>query len=118
MINSKKFWLREEPASLTRLLVVSLCWKKKIEVINVDALSHAGHLRLLEPLSNHPARRFVHSDIRDGKALSELVDEEAPDAKMHLAAESYVDRSIEVPAAFIDTNIVGRYKLLNAVHQH
>ncbi|AQQ02458.1 dTDP-glucose 4,6-dehydratase [Roseibium algicola] len=85
------------------------------EVVTVDALTYAGNLASLAPVMEDRRHRFVQADIRDGEAMASLLETEAPDAVMHLAAESHVDRSIDGPAAFIDTNIVGTYTLLEAV---
>jgi len=85
------------------------------EVVTVDALTYAGNLASLAPVMEERRHRFVQADIRDGEAMASLLEAEAPDAVMHLAAESHVDRSIDGPAAFIDTNIVGTYTLLEAV---
>ncbi|MEW4459644.1 dTDP-glucose 4,6-dehydratase [Roseibium algicola] len=85
------------------------------EVVTVDALTYAGNLVSLAPVMEDRRHRFVQADIRDGEAMASLLEAEAPDAVMHLAAESHVDRSIDGPAAFIDTNIVGTYTLLEAV---
>jgi dTDP-glucose 4,6-dehydratase len=85
------------------------------EVVTVDALTYAGNLASLAPVMEDRRHRFVQADIRDGEVMTSLLEAEAPDAVMHLAAESHVDRSIDGPAAFIDTNIVGTYTLLEAV---
>ena len=84
------------------------------EIVNVDALTYAGNLESLAEIDGTPGYRFVHADIRDGRAMDQLLDDERPDAVMHLAAESHVDRSIDGPAAFVDTNVVGTYTLLEA----
>lgn len=89
-----------------------------VQVINLDALTYAGNLESLGPLRDHPRHHFVQGDIRDGAALATLLATHQPDAVMHLAAESHVDRSIDGPAAFIDTNIHGTYTLLEAVRAH
>ncbi len=89
-----------------------------VQVINLDALTYAGNLESLGPLRDHPRHHFVQGDIRDGAALAALLATHQPDAVMHLAAESHVDRSIDGPAAFIDTNIHGTYTLLEAVRAH
>jgi dTDP-glucose 4,6-dehydratase len=81
-------------------------------VLNVDKLTYAGNLESLAPVSDSPRYRFARADIGDAQAMSRLFEKFRPDAVMHLAAESHVDRSIDGPAAFIDTNIVGTYQLL------
>jgi dTDP-glucose 4,6-dehydratase len=86
------------------------------EVINVDALTYAGNLASLPGIDRHPHYHFVQQDICDGDSLLRLFAKLQPDAVMHLAAESHVDRSIDGPADFIQTNIVGTYNLLQAAH--
>ncbi|WP_373818447.1 dTDP-glucose 4,6-dehydratase [Glaesserella sp.] len=83
-------------------------------VINVDKLTYAGNLESLESVADHPRYAFKHVDICDKAALEAVFMEHQPDAVMHLAAESHVDRSIDGPSAFIATNIVGTYTLLEA----
>lgn len=85
-----------------------------VRVLNVDALTYAANLRSLTPIEDHPNYRFVQADVRDRHRMAELLAEERPDAVIHLAAESHVDRSIDGPAPFVDTNIVGTFALLEA----
>lgn len=87
-------------------------------VVNVDKLTYAGNLESLESIENHPRYVFEQVDICDAKALSRVFEQHQPDAVMHLAAESHVDRSIDGPAAFIETNIVGTYTLLEATRAY
>ncbi|WP_392558323.1 dTDP-glucose 4,6-dehydratase [Orbus mooreae] len=84
------------------------------EVINVDKLTYAGNLQSLDSISGSNRYYFEQVDICDRQALDKLFLHYQPDAVMHLAAESHVDRSIDGPAAFIETNIVGTYTLLEA----
>ena len=84
------------------------------EVVNVDALTYASCLENVAEVSDSPAYCFEHVDIRDPEALARVLADHRPDAVMHLAAESHVDRSIDGPGAFIDTNVVGTYTLLQA----
>ena len=83
------------------------------EVINVDKLTYAGNLSSIASVL--PSKRYVFCqvDICDQAALSKTFEEHQPDAVMHLAAESHVDRSIDDPGEFIRTNIVGTYQLLD-----
>jgi dTDP-glucose 4,6-dehydratase len=81
-------------------------------VVNVDSLTYAGNLDSLEVVAGHPWYAFAHVDIRDGDAIRRLLGEIRPRAVLHLAAESHVDRSIDAPGLFIDTNVVGTYTLL------
>jgi dTDP-glucose 4,6-dehydratase len=80
-------------------------------IINIDKLTYAGNLASI-PQAANPRYRFVRSDIADAAALRALFEEHQPDAVINLAAESHVDRSIDAPAAFITTNIVGTFTLL------
>ncbi len=84
------------------------------EIINLDKLTYAGNLANLTDIENQPNYRFVKGDIVDKKFIDDLFTREQPDAVIHLAAESHVDRSIESPMDFIMTNIVGTVNLLNA----
>ena len=84
-------------------------------VVNVDKLTYAGNLQSLAPLQADPRHRFVRADIGDAQAIRELLVEHQPRALIHFAAESHVDRSIESPSAFVQTNVVGTFTLLEAV---
>lgn len=83
-------------------------------VVNVDKLTYAGNLESLADVSNSDRYAFVQADICDRNAMDKIFSDHQPDAVMHLAAESHVDRSITGPAEFIETNIVGTYTLLEA----
>ncbi|UGY10498.1 dTDP-glucose 4,6-dehydratase [Phyllobacterium pellucidum] len=83
-------------------------------VVNLDKLTYAGNLTSLRQIENYPNYRFVQADICDDATMLDLLRSEKIDAVMHLAAESHVDRSIDGPGAFIETNIVGTFRLLNA----
>ncbi len=83
-------------------------------VVNVDALTYAGHKANVAPVADNPRYHVAKVDVTDREALDALFAQHRPDAVMHLAAESHVDRSIEGPAAFIQTNVVGTYMLLEA----
>jgi dTDP-glucose 4,6-dehydratase len=87
-------------------------------VVNFDKLTYAGNLDSLKEIEGSPDYCFVQGDIGDQAAVRELLSAEAIDIVMHLAAESHVDRSIDGPEAFIDTNIVGTFRLLNASLDH
>lgn len=88
------------------------------DVLNVDKLTYAGNLESLSEVCNDPRYQFAQVDICDSVEISKLLTNFKPDAIMHLAAESHVDRSIDGPAAFIQTNIVGTYSLLEAARQY
>jgi len=81
-------------------------------VINVDKLTYAGNLDSLTEVKKNPRYSFSQTDICDAKALESIFIEHQPDVVMHLAAESHVDRSIDGPKEFIETNIIGTYTLL------
>ena len=83
-------------------------------VINVDKLTYAGNLDSLIDIENNSRYSFCKIDICDRSALDKIFTEHQPDVVMHLAAESHVDRSIDGPAEFIETNIIGTYTLLEA----
>lgn len=87
-------------------------------VLNVDKLTYAGNLQSLVPVENNERYQFSQTDICDRKALDVLFKEFQPDLVMHLAAESHVDRSITGSAAFIETNIIGTYQLLEAARHY
>ena len=84
------------------------------QVINLDALTYAACLENVASVADHPHYRFEQADIRDGTALALIFERHRPDAVMHLAAESHVDRSIDGPADFMQTNIIGTYQMLEA----
>lgn len=87
-------------------------------VINVDKLTYAGNLASLEPIATSSRYHFVQADICDAAAMKTVLAEYQPTAVMHLAAESHVDRSIDGPGDFIQTNLVGTYTLLEAVRAY
>lgn len=87
-------------------------------VLNVDKLTYAGNLESLAAVSGHERYSFAQIDICDRTALDKIFAQYQPDAVMHLAAESHVDRSIDGPAEFIQTNIVGTYTLLEAARAY
>lgn len=87
-------------------------------VVNVDKLTYAGNLESLSEVSGNERYAFERVDICDQAALARVFEEHQPDAVMHLAAESHVDRSIDGPADFIETNIVGTYQLLEAARAY
>lgn len=88
------------------------------EVVNVDKLTYAGNLESLSDVAGDSRYVFEQADICDKAAMARIFAQHKPDAVMHLAAESHVDRSIDGPAAFIETNIVGTYVLLEAARNY
>ncbi len=87
-------------------------------IINIDKLTYAGNLSTLESVAKNPRYFFELADICNAQKISELLKQYRPDAIMHLAAETHVDRSIDNAAAFIQTNIVGTYVLLEAARHY
>ncbi|MBF9235826.1 dTDP-glucose 4,6-dehydratase [Hymenobacter sp. BT683] len=84
------------------------------QILNLDALTYAGNLENLRDIENAPNYRFIKGDISDQSFIDQLFANEEPDAVIHLAAESHVDRSITDPMAFVKTNVIGTVNLLNA----
>ena len=102
-------------SALVRQLVAETDW----HIVNVDKLTYAGSLdSLTQAVRQSPRHSFEQIDICDAGALQRVFHEHEPDAVMHLAAESHVDRSIDGPAAFIQTNILGTYRLLEAARDY
>jgi dTDP-glucose 4,6-dehydratase len=99
-------------------LVLLLVERLGHDVLNVDLLTYAANPASLGQLKNHPRYRLVEADICDEPRMEALVEEFKPDAVMHLAAESHVDRSITGPAAFIRTNVLGTQSLLEATRAY
>lgn len=89
-----------------------------VRVINLDALTYAGNLDTLSTLAGNPDHVFVEGDIGDRSLVARLLAEHRPDAVLNFAAESHVDRSIDGPAAFIQTNVVGTLGLLETVRDY
>ena len=88
------------------------------QILNVDKLTYAGNLESLLSVENNERYKFTQTDICDQVALEKIFEQFKPDFVMHLAAESHVDRSIDGPATFIQTNIVGTYSLLEATRKY
>lgn len=98
--------------------VVRLAISRGHEVVNVDALTYAACLGNLASVADAPGYSFERADIRDRSALDYLLSAHGPDAIMHLAAESHVDRSIDNPAPFVETNVMGTFNLLEAARSY
>ncbi|NPD13877.1 dTDP-glucose 4,6-dehydratase [Xinfangfangia sp. D13-10-4-6] len=94
--------------------VVRLAVSRGHSVVNVDALTYAACLENVASVGNSPLYAFDQADIRDRAALDRIFAKHQPDAVMHLAAESHVDRSIDGPGDFVETNITGTYNMLEA----
>ena len=89
-----------------------------IRVVNLDALTYAGNLDTLSPLDGNPEHVFVQGDIGDRALVARLLAEYRPQAVVNFAAESHVDRSIDGPGAFVQTNVVGTFNLLEAAREY
>lgn len=98
--------------------VVRQAVSQGLEVVNLDALTYASCLENVADVAASPLYCFEHADIRDRNALDRIFAEHKPDAVMHLAAESHVDRSIDGPADFVETNITGTFNMLEAARKY
>ena len=87
-------------------------------IICLDKLTYAGNLSTLAPVMDNPNFRFVKADICDREAVNRLFEEEHPDIVVNFAAESHVDRSIEDPGVFLQTNIIGTATLMDACRKY
>jgi dTDP-glucose 4,6-dehydratase len=88
------------------------------EVLTIDKLSYAGRREALDEVASSPNHRFLQADITDERAMNSAFEEFAPDAILHLAAESHVDRSIDGPGAFLNANVGGTFVLLEAARRY
>ena len=98
--------------------VVRLAIARGHSIVNVDALTYAACLENVACVSESPQYFFEQADIRDRNALDTILEKHQPDAVMHLAAESHVDRSIDGPADFIETNVNGTFNMLEAARSY
>lgn len=101
-------------SALVRFLVL----EQGVHVLNVDKLTYASNPMSLQAVATHPNYRFLQADICDAEAMRRALADFAPDAVVHLAAETHVDRSISGSAAFIETNICGTHVLLDAARRY
>jgi len=99
-------------------LVHQLIRETDHELLVIDKLTYAGNRASLDPVKNDPRFSFHSADLVDAELLNQSIKNFQPDAVMHLAAESHVDRSIDGPAAFVNTNVIGTFNLLQAVTNH
>src|SRR3712207_6520457 len=99
-------------------LVRKLIRETAYRVVNLDKLTYAGNLESVEPVCGDPRYHFVRADVCDAAQMRALFEELRPDGVIHLAAESHVDRSIDGPADFIQTNVVGTFVLLQEALRH
>jgi dTDP-glucose 4,6-dehydratase len=102
-------------SAFIRLVINS---EPQVEIVNLDKLTYAGNLENLAPVATNPRYRFVKGDICDRQLLRELLAEAKPDALVHFAAESHVDRSIQSPQPVFDTNLGGTFSLLESMRAH
>ena len=114
MLPPKKILVTGGAGFIGSALVRHLITNSDYHVMNVDALTYAGNLSSLASVAHSNRYRFVQADICDTGRIAALIAEFAPDVVTHLAAESHVDRSIDGPAAFIQTNLVGTFSVLSA----
>lgn len=98
--------------------VLQWCARNDEPVLNLDALTYAGNLANLQKLEGNEQHRFVQGNIADAALLAQLFAEHRPRAVVHFAAESHVDRSITGPEAFVETNVMGTFRLLEAARAH
>jgi dTDP-glucose 4,6-dehydratase len=98
--------------------LVRMALERGHSVINLDALTYAACLENLISAQTNPHYVFEHADIRDRNALDRIFTKHKPDVVMHLAAESHVDRSIDGPSTFIETNVLGTFNMLEAARKY
>lgn len=115
---SKRYLITGGAGFIGSAVVRRLVEKSEHKVLVLDKLTYAGNLESLATVAGNPRYRFKQIDIVDTAALRRVFDEYSPDVVMHLAAESHVDRSIDGPAQFIQTNIVGTFSLLEIALSH
>jgi dTDP-glucose 4,6-dehydratase len=115
---TKRFLITGGAGFIGSAVVRHLIRETDHRVCVVDKLTYAGNLASLAPVANNPRYSFVRADIAEAGKMKEVFASCRPDVVMHLAAESHVDRSIDGPAAFMQTNIIGTYVLLEAALAH
>ena len=98
--------------------VVRLAIKRNHSIVNVDALTYSACLENVTSVSDNPNYSFEHADIRNYSAIDDIFEKHQPDAVMHLAAESHVDRSIDAPIDFMETNFIGTFNMLEAARRY
>ena len=116
--NAKKILVTGGAGFIGSNLIHMLINETDYSVVNVDKLTYAGNLESLESVESNPRYQFEQVDITDAVQVEALFPLHQPNAVMHLAAESHVDRSIDGPGAFVDTNIVGTFNLLHSARNY
>lgn len=115
---SERTWIVTGGAGFIGCNFVRLAISRGVRVVVVDKLTYAGNLRSLEDVAQSPLYAFVHADIADRSAMDEVLRSHQPSALLNFAAETHVDRSIDGPAAFVETNLVGAFTLLEATRRY
>jgi dTDP-glucose 4,6-dehydratase len=115
---TKRFLITGGAGFIGSAVVRHLIRETENRVCVVDKLTYAGNLASLAPVANNPRYSFLRADIADAARMKDVFSSYRPDVVMHLAAESHVDRSIDGPAPFVQTNIIGTYTLLEAALAH
>lgn len=105
-------------SNFIRYLLRNETWSCPERIVNVDALTYAGSVANVADVAADIRYRFVQADVRDEDAMYALLHENGITAVVHFAAESHVDRSIDTPEAFFQTNLIGTLRLLNAFRRH
>ena len=114
MENPKKFLITGGAGFIGSAVIRHIIQNTNHSIVNIDKLTYAGNLESLIDVEDHPRYFFEKADICNIEQINEIFSQYQPDIVMHLAAESHVDRSIDGPETFIQTNIVGTYRLLEA----
>ena len=117
-MTSKRFLVTGGAGFIGSAVVRHLIQATGHEVCVLDKLTYAGNLDNLASVAKEPRYRFAQADICDAPAVRAILEQFRPDIVMHLAAESHVDRSIDGPAAFIDTNVGGSFVMLEAAREY
>jgi len=115
---SKKFLVTGGAGFIGSAVVRKLVLETPHEVLVVDKLTYAGNLESLAPVADNPRYSFAREDITDAVRMRDIIARYQPDVIMHLAAESHVDRSIDGPGQFVQTNVVGTFVLLQAALEY
>ncbi len=117
-MNSKKLLITGGAGFIGSAVIRHIINNTKHSVVNVDKLTYAGNLESLESIKKDARYAFEQADICDADEIKRIFNKYQPDVVMHLAAESHVDRSIDGPGEFIQTNIVGTYALLEEARDY